>query len=121
MDKSDAIEELVREHAARLERHHPRIQSCRVAIERTHRHQHSANDFRVRVDLTLPGRHEVVVDRETAEGGEYHARNQREALYKLVPEAFAAAERRLEREGAERRGKVRHHRAREAGELDGRG
>lgn len=107
MQKSDAIEALVREHAARLERHHPRIVSCRVVVERPHRHHRTANDFRIRLDLMLPPRHEIVVVREASEGGEYNARDGHEALYKLVPQAFAAAARRLEREGAARRGRPR--------------
>lgn len=113
MEKSDAIETLVRQHAAKLERFHPRIAGCRVAIERAHRHRRTANDFRVRLDLTLPPRHEIVVVREAEEGGEYHARNGKEALYKLVPQAFNAAARRLKRLSAEQRGDIKRHPAQE--------
>jgi hypothetical protein len=41
--------------------------SCRVAVERQHRRHHQGNLFRVRLDITVPGR-EIVVGRESKPG-----------------------------------------------------
>jgi ribosomal subunit interface protein len=80
---SEALSDLVRERAARLERLSHRLIACRVLIDSpNHRRQHGPR-FRVRVDLTLPG-HELVVDREPDEDA-----------YAAVSHAFDSVRRQL--------------------------
>ena len=59
------IEDLVRKSLEKLERTVRRLQSCRVAIECTQRNRRTANPYRIRIDLTVPPGHEVVVNYET--------------------------------------------------------
>lgn len=68
LDHSEAVEELVRKEAARLDGHFDRIVSCRVVIEATHRQQQKAKIFHVRIDLGVPGA-ELVANRDPAEPG----------------------------------------------------
>jgi len=89
MDRSDAIEARVRAGADKLEQFCDRIMSCRVVVERSHRHHHKGNVYHVRIDLTVP-EDELVVSREP---GENHAH---EDAYVAVRDAFKAMRRQLE-------------------------
>jgi ribosome-associated translation inhibitor RaiA len=91
MPGSDALRQLIGEHAHRLERMCDRIRSCRVLVEVLHREKQPQAKFAVRLIVTLPGT-EVVFNRE-------HAADVRVA----VREAFAAAGLQLE-EHMRRRG-----------------
>lgn len=82
---SDALETRIRESAEKLERFHPRITSCRVTVEESHRHQHQGRQFEVRVDVRMPGREEIVA-----------SRHQHEDVYVALRDAFDAAKRQLE-------------------------
>ena len=99
--KSDAIENLIREKADKLDRYHPRIMSCRVAVEQPH-HRESPG-YRVRLDITVPPGTEIVVERGgTAKGedGDLHA---------LVLDAFDAARRQLQKLAEQQRGDQKRH------------
>ncbi len=61
---SDFNEGYIRERIQRLESLTDDIIACRVVVERPHAHRHTGNPFRVRVELTLPKRKELVVDKE---------------------------------------------------------
>lgn len=88
-DPSPAVETRIRERAESLERFSDRITSCRVIVERNHRHHHQGNLYHVRVDLRVPG-NQIVASREH---GDRHAH---EDVYVAVRDAFDAAERQLE-------------------------
>jgi ribosomal subunit interface protein len=61
MDSSDFLESLVRERAARLERFHPNIISCRVVLEVPHRSAESGKTaVGVLVEVKVPGRNTIV-------------------------------------------------------------
>ena len=64
MRHSDAIEEHIRQKAGKLEEFHPRIVSCRVTLEQVGKHQQQGRDFRVGIDIRLPGRQQVVVNHD---------------------------------------------------------
>lgn len=102
MQPSAAIEARIREKAAALERFSDRITSCRVVVEKDHRHHQKGNLFRVRVDIGMPGR-ELVVNRK---GPRNHAH---EDVYVAIRDAFNAAVRQLEDHSRLRRGKVKTH------------
>ena len=90
MAHSDALEARIRQKAGKLEEFHPRIISCRVTLEQGARHQRQGRDFRVGVDVRLPGRQEVVVNREHDEDP-----------YIALREAFDAMKRQLDEIAAE--------------------
>lgn len=88
MDPSPAIDERIRQHAAKLAQFHDRISACRVVVEARHRRHRKGKIYHVRIDLTVPGA-EVVVSRDR----EYdHAH---EDVYVAIRDAFDASRRRL--------------------------
>ena len=89
--KNDAIEDLITEKAAKLDRLHDSIISCRVSIEQPQEYQRSGSQYRVRIDLRLPPNKELVTRRESGQG-EMH-----EGLRKIVTAAFQAMERQLKK------------------------
>lgn len=101
--KNEAIERLVREKAAKLERFCDYIMGCRVAIEKPQEHQKSGSPYRVRITLTVPPGHELVARREPGEG------SLQEDLSAVVRNAFAAARRQLQRLVQQQRGQVKEH------------
>lgn len=94
---SDAVQQAIRDQAAKLEHYFDHITSCRVALELDGRHPRHGRQFRVRVDLTVPGR-EIVANRE------HH-----EDVHVALREAFGDARRRLEEHVRIQRGDVKHH------------
>jgi len=84
MDSSAALDEAVRERAAKLEQFYPRIMSCRVVVEQPARHQQRSKEFVVHVDLKMPGG-EINVNRD-----------RHEDVYVALRDAFDAARRQLE-------------------------
>lgn len=69
-DSSPAVEARVREEAGKLERFHPGIISCRVTLERPHRHHHKGNLFHASIFLTVPGG-DVEVNRDSGKEHEH--------------------------------------------------
>lgn len=99
---SAAVEDNIREHAAKLERFFDRVTRCRVVVEAPHRHHHQGKLYHVRVDLTVPGS-ELVVNREPHE---HHAH---EDVYVAIRDAFLAAGRQLEEFARKHRHHVKTH------------
>lgn len=92
MNSSPALEALIRERIAGLERMHPRITSCRVVVEVPHRSAESAKvPIGVTVEVSVPGRN-TIVGRDTQE-----RREVKEDHTAAINNAFDAAERQLER------------------------
>ena len=59
---SPAIESLIRQRSARIERFYDRIIRCHVVVDMPHRHQRKGRQFSVHVDITTP-ESEIVVTR----------------------------------------------------------
>ncbi|MCL6502953.1 MAG: HPF/RaiA family ribosome-associated protein [Pirellulales bacterium] len=102
MKRVAAIEAMVREKAARLDRFAQDIMSCRVVVEPAGKHHVHGNQYEVHIDITLPDE-EIVITREPAEHKEH--RNIQTALR----DAFDAARRRLEDFVRRRRLAVKTH------------
>lgn len=103
VEPTDQLHALVQEQADLLGRFCDHIMSCRVAIERPQRHQRSGNAYRVRIDVTVPRGHELVVKREPKHN-EMHA-----DLDTVVLDAFKAMRRRLTELVERQRGYVKKH------------
>ncbi len=78
-----ALDEKIREKAARLHALSDRITRFRITLERRHRHPRQGREYNVRIDLHVPGR-EIVVTHEHDED-----------VYVALRDAFEAAERQL--------------------------
>jgi ribosomal subunit interface protein len=107
-DMSDAVDQLIRAEVDKLERFCDYMISCRVTIERPHRHRQQDNPYRVRIDLRIPHGHEILVKRESI-GAAVH-----EDLYALLRSAFDTASRRLRKLVAKQHGDVKEHGQQEA-------
>jgi ribosomal subunit interface protein len=89
VEKSDQLDELIRNKARRLDRFCDHISRCDVVVEHPNHSQHSGNPFRVRIDVTVPPGHELVADERQTEH-EMH-----EPLSKVIGDAFKTMERQL--------------------------
>lgn len=88
------LEAELRRRAEKLERHFDRITSCRIAVEKPSNHHREGGPYRVRVDVTVPGR-EIVASKEEDD------------LNAAIRSAFDAAERQVEEFSQVRRGEVK--------------
>jgi len=103
LTKSDAVEYLVRQQAAKLEKVCHHLSSCRVAIEKPHEHARAGNPYRVRIDMRVPPSHELVAVRDPLDGVLH------DSLQTVVLEAFRVARRQLQALVARQRRDVKTH------------
>ena len=89
LDASEALTDLIHERAAQLERVGDRIHTLRVLVDAPHQHHRQGNHYRVRIELTAPGRNLVV-------GHEDDERDIDEDPYQAVRRAFDTLRRRME-------------------------
>lgn len=99
LTRSEALEDQIRRRAARLERFHGAITSCRVVVEHPHQHRHQGGQFVVRLHIGVPGG-EVVVNHDHSED-----------VYIAVRDAFDAARRQLEDHVRRRDGGAKAHKS----------
>jgi ribosome-associated translation inhibitor RaiA len=102
MNHSAALEAVVREHAAKLDRFHPHMTSCRVMIEELHGGHHKGAVFHVRLDVTVPGG-ELVAHSEPPPQ-HFH-----EDVRVAIRDAFDEMRRELQGNIQRRRGDVKSH------------
>jgi len=126
MPHSDAIEENIREKAAKLDTLFDGITSCRVIVEAPHRHHYKGKAYAVRIDLAVPGG-ELVINRapkrldaakatdleeletDLTESHEPSKHAAHEDVYVAVRDAFNAAARKVRDYARRRRGKTKIH------------
>jgi ribosomal subunit interface protein len=97
MDRSDALDMAINEHAAKLEQFHARITRCTVTVEQARKHHQQGRHFSVKIDVRVPGR-EIVATRDHDED-----------VYVALRDAFDSAKRQLEEKTRELRGDVKVH------------
>ena len=95
LDKSEAIEDRIRDKVSKLERYFDRITGCRVVVER-HHHSHSNlkigdQPFHISIILDVPGE-ELVVKRDPKDPA---ALKNHEDINIAVRDAFSVMERQL--------------------------
>jgi ribosome-associated translation inhibitor RaiA len=109
VEKTADVDDLVRDYAEKLEKVCGYISGCRVAIEKSQKHQRGGRPFRVRLDITVPPGHEIVV-REEQSGGEKST-----PLAAIIKKAFIVARRQAESLKERQLGKVKRHWAKDLG------
>jgi ribosomal subunit interface protein len=97
MPRSEALEDHIRQKAAKLEEFHSGITSCRVTVEQSRKHHHQGHLYSVHVTLRVPGK-EIIANRDHDED-----------VYVALRDAFDAAKRQLEDAVRELRGQVKAH------------
>ena len=103
LDKSESIDALVAEYAARLEKFCDHINRCDVAIEQPNHAHQKGNPYRVRIDVTVSRGHELVAEEKQKDG------NVHEPLTKVVHDAFKTMERQLRDVVEKQRHEVKTH------------
>jgi ribosomal subunit interface protein len=111
VDKSDAIEDLIRTKLAKLQKLHNHIISCHISIERPQKSKQSGNPYRVRITTRIPSGHEVVVTRNPKDY-DLH-----DPLDMIVRDAFDVTERQLRRNVKRQQHDVKVHPRQEASAL----
>lgn len=101
--RTEEIEALIREEASRLEKVCDYISSCRVIVEKPQQHQDVGNPYRVRIDMTVPPGHELVVKREPSKG------DMHDPVEIVLKRAFDTAVRQLRKLAEQQRGEVKSH------------
>lgn len=99
---SEAVEAKIREKAAKLERFHDHIISCRVVVSKGHQHHNKGNLYQVHIDIKTP-RSEIVATRSP---DQHHAH---EDVYVAIRDAFNAVTRQLEDLARVQRKEVKTH------------
>jgi cold shock CspA family protein/ribosome-associated translation inhibitor RaiA len=103
IEHSDEMEALIREEADKLERVCHYMMSCRVAVEKRQQHQEVGNPYRVRLVMTVPPGHELVVRREPSKG------DMHDPLDIVIKSAFHSAARQLQKLVEQQRGNIKIH------------
>jgi ribosomal subunit interface protein len=93
---SDAMADVIRRKADKLDTFFDRIVSCRVAVESPHRHKHEGHPYRIGIEVGVPGS-EIVVSTTDPDA------------YAAVDAAFDDVARRLSDHARLRRGDVKQH------------
>jgi cold shock CspA family protein/ribosome-associated translation inhibitor RaiA len=105
LESTPSLQARIEREAAKLERFTDRLTACHVAlIGRSGKRRHG-DLFQVRLRLTVPGRADIVVDRNP---GADHAH---EDPYVAIRDAFAAARRRLQDHVRRFSAPMKHHEA----------
>jgi ribosomal subunit interface protein len=103
LEKTDAIQQLIDEKAAKLDEIYEGIVSCRIVVAKSQEHQRSGSPYRIRIVLRVPPGHELVVRRESGEG------KMHESLQTAMADAFDAVRRRLIKLKDKQQGDVKSH------------
>jgi ribosome-associated translation inhibitor RaiA len=109
--KSDSIDSLIREKAAKMDQICDHITSCRVAIEKPHEFQKSGQPYRVRIEMRVPPGHVLVAKRESTEGDIHND------LQAIIRDAFDAIRRQLQKVNRQQHGQIKSHPEQETSAL----
>jgi ribosome-associated translation inhibitor RaiA len=90
IEKSDALEQQVRDRVAKLKKHFARMTSCRVAIEAPQRTAGKPKVYQIKIEIGVPKRTAIVVSHERKGG---HANSE---LPRAIRDAFEAALRKVD-------------------------
>ncbi|MBL4633325.1 MAG: ribosome-associated translation inhibitor RaiA [Kofleriaceae bacterium] len=104
MESSPSIDMLIYEQIEKLERHCPSLISCRVVVSAPSTHHTKGAQFKVTVDLSVPGS-AVIADRESTPS---HAHDD---CHMAVRDAFRAALKEVDRLHSRKTDQKRHPRA----------
>jgi len=103
IDKTEAVDSLIRQKAEKLEKLYQHITSCEVVVAKPQQHQTSGSPYRVRIDLRVPPGHELVVRHEPGQG-EMH-----DSLETVIRNTFESAWRQLKRLKEKQQGETKTH------------
>ncbi|MFW6343399.1 MAG: ribosome hibernation-promoting factor, HPF/YfiA family [Sediminispirochaetaceae bacterium] len=91
VEKTEKLEELIKEKMNKLERVCDHIAGCHVSVEKTQEHVKTGTPYRARIDLTVPPSHELVAKQEPGQGEKH------DGVETVIRKAFTKAERQLKK------------------------
>ncbi|MFW5830021.1 MAG: cold shock domain-containing protein [Planctomycetota bacterium] len=100
---SEHRKQLIIDQAVKLERYSRHIIACRISVGRPNDNIDRGSGYRVRIDVTVPPRHELVVTKESWQG------DAGDSLETVIRDAFQAMARQLDKTEDRRRGRVKQH------------
>lgn len=103
VDKTPALEELIRAKVTKLEEVCDHITGCHIAVERAHTHPSQGSPYRVRLDVTVPPGHEIAAAKNPGEGVQY------DTLETVIRDVFDAARRQLKELTEKQQNRTKHH------------
>lgn len=103
LSRSEVIEEIIRNDAAKLEKVCDNLISCRVGLRLDQKSSASGNEYRMRIEMRLPPGHNLVVT-NTPGGKEDNS-----DLPAMIKTTFKIAHRRLRQQMDKQQGKKKHH------------
>jgi cold shock CspA family protein len=99
----ERAEQVIRDQVLRLERLADDIIACRIGVSRPQRHQRAGSPYRVRILVTMPPHHELVVTKEPGQN------DQHDEIRTVLRDAFHAMERQVKETAERRRRDVKNH------------
>lgn len=102
METSEALEDYIRERAAKLDSSCENMVSCRVVVEAPHKHQRKGGLFHATIEITLP-KETIVINREPDQHKSY------KDAYVVVRDVFDSAQRKLRGVVGRQKGEVKVH------------
>ncbi len=109
LSRSEAIEEIIRHDAAKLEKVCDNLISCRVGLSLDQKSSTSGNEYRLRVEMRVPPGHNLVVT-NTPGGKEDNS-----DLPAMIKSTFKTAHRRLRQQMDKQQGEKKRHPGQEVG------
>ncbi len=103
LEKTEAIDNLIREKIAKLEQFCDYINSCHVVVEQDHDRPNSGSPYRVSIDITIPHSREIAVVQNPDRGKQYPP------LEAVIRDAFEAARRQVVSLSTEQKGERKTH------------
>jgi len=103
VERTPSMDEFIRHRVEKLHRFAHDIVRCRVAVEKRNEHQSTGNPYRVRIEVTVPPEHDLVVVKRPG-NHEIH-----DEMHAVVRSAFEAMERRVKDTVERRRGETKVH------------
>lgn len=110
LEKSEALEARIRDQVDKLGQFYSGIHSCRVTVEKLHKHQSQGQHFQVRIDIKT-------TDHERVAGRDPDQNQAHSDVYVAVRDAFKAMRRQLEDQVHKQQGQVKHHAQRPHGHI----
>jgi ribosomal subunit interface protein len=89
-ESSEALDEFIAQHVAKLEKFHHGIIGCRVAMDRASHRSESHDAWSVKVAVTVPPRQELVATKVVDKGN-----HNQKTIYQAVDGAFEAVAKQL--------------------------
>lgn len=103
VEKNNALDDLISTKVEKLEEVCDHIIGCHVAVEKVHTHPSHGSPFRVRIDLTVPPGHELVIAKNPSEGVQH------EPLESVIRDTFDVARRQLRDLNRQQNNRIKYH------------